>query len=259
MFPSVGALDQHIPLELLTEREVSRYGIYDYWEGTQYWLMDYSYNHRSDAERKHKDEALIWQTCIHHPNFRETYVMPREELRTDQEKLEYDREKAKTIWMKHSDMLIHKEKQELGFDLPPIWNQLVTLVREEYSRCAKVIYSKIQMNARTMGDGEELRLDMLRHVTCLLKFYGFTISGNSITFGDSKKYFEYMLKNPTYEDLENEVRADLISAGKKEEELPPRYPETPTVPPSPLEKDMDFVERILAQGESLESETVPFF
>ncbi len=157
--------------------------------------------------------------------------------------VQFEQETASSIWMKESEMEVHREYEERGFPLPPIWNTLTSLVRKEYCLMANTIYGEIQMAARTTQGCDEFRFDMLRYATCLLKYYGFTCANSRIKHPLQEvlgKYFGgffYGLLNPTWEHLENEVRQDLKTFGLEEDQIPARYPDTPTVAPSPLKVD----------------------
>jgi hypothetical protein len=100
---------------------------------------------------------------------------------------------------------------------------------------ANTLQSMVQTTARTTGGCDEMRFDMLRHTVCLLKYYGFSCTKNSIKHrNDINKTFIYYLVNPTWMHLEDEIRADLKTVGIEEDQMPPRYPDTPKVDPSPL-------------------------
>lgn len=155
---------------------------------------------------------------------------------------------AKKLWMTDTEMQVHRDCMKRGFPLPPIWNQLVSLVRKDYRLMADITYKEIQMQARTTGGCDELRFDMLRHTVYLLKYYGFTCTkSESIRHpfqqmphaeeDGRKRYkggFSYNLLNPTWEHLEDEIRTDLKNTGMQEDQVPPRYPDTPSIKPSPV-------------------------
>jgi hypothetical protein len=150
-----------------------------------------------------------------------------------------DIETAKALWMTDSEMEVHRDSEEKGLVLPPIWSRLVSLIRKEYCFMADTLQTMVQRDARTIGGCDETRFDMLRHTVCLLKYYGFSCTKDSIHHPlqlakDKSGGFSYNLRNPTWEHIEDEIRTDLTNASDPDAQMPPRYPDTPKGEPSPL-------------------------
>jgi hypothetical protein len=167
-------------------------------------------------------------------------VLEKELRDLEQQLSEFESEVVKMMWMTNREMQLHRDAEASGFPLPPLWKHLVSLVRKEYCLMADVVYSSVQGAARTIGGVDEFRIDVLPHTICLLKYYGFICADGSIihplqlNLGIRITRFVYNLMNPTWQHLENEIRNDAKSIDLSEEQLPPLYPDTPLVAPSPL-------------------------
>ncbi len=146
-----------------------------------------------------------------------------------------DNETACSLWMTDSEMQVHRDIEGRGFAIPPVWNCLVSLVRKEYCRFSEKLYISIQCRARTIGDCDELRFDMLRYAIFLLKYYGFRSENELVHLEGKEGNFFFGLENPTWKDLEDAIRSNLKKINL-EGDLP-TYPDTPTVAPSPLKDD----------------------
>lgn len=264
--PMFSELPQLFPIEDLTKAGFTLYPIVPD-EGTKDLLTRYQAA-TSDEERIEMEKMILCCTCFQgNADSFNAYMEKRSELvlqianirkklqliidpslakglvELEAKLIECENATARSIWMKESNMEVHREYEERRFLLPPIWKKLTSLVRKEYCHMANAIYSEVQMAARTTQGCDEFRFDMLRYATCLLKYYGFTCTNSIIkhplqeVLGKYEGKFTYGLLNPTWEHLENEIRNDLMTVGLKEDQMLARYPHIPTVDPSPLKVD----------------------